>query len=324
MGITWLEGQHPAESWCVLDQDSIREAVEARWNAMLRAALYTIMPQYLHDASTYSHRLTLVFSGPLLLAFAFLNVELVNIPDVSEWSGTERLSYRATSLSGLRKKAKCVSSDGKSHKVPTLVAHLGAIGCSPDSTDALGSRLMTLQKALAFQMLPGPTRLLALEAIKPLDTDYYGRFGFQSSTPTFWSVSDHVSLVPMVYKLSSKDELSDLFSDWAPMAPACRNNVEAVSGPWNSAAPIVKRVSDFLWRLRDPEEARACLRTLCRRLKLNSKECQKLWSMRHHSLMYGREGSLPKDPLVLGSDWFESPAGFDETVLTALKAHIKS
>jgi len=326
MGLKWLDGFPASESWCVLDGPSIREAVEARWTAMLRAALFTIMPQYLHDASRYSHRLTLVFRGPILLAFAFLNLETVAIPDVSSWSGDERLSFWAPSLSGIRKRAKTSDApDGrqKAPRFPTVVAHLGAIGCSPHSTvvdgEGLGSRLMKVQKALAYQMLAGPVRLLALEAIKPLDTLYYGRFGFQTSTPSFWSVSDPVSLVPMVHKLRPEDSvhLSDLHFHVAE--PVDRSSIVAEDGPWSSVAPVVGRVSDFLWRHKDPESAANCLKLLCRRLGLTELECRKLWSMRFHSLMYAVKGSMrPKDPLVISEDWFQKSLTLDDAVVHAL------
>ena len=328
MGLTWLEGFPPSEAWCVLDGASIREAVEARWSAMLRAALFTISPQYLHDASKYSHRLTLVFRGPVLLAFAFLNVESVDIPDVSSWSGQERLSFWAPSLSGLRKKSKggpgAAGGHGKSRACPrvsTTVAHLGAIACSPHSTDALGSRLMRVQKWLAYQMLSGPVRLLALEAIKPLDTDYYGRFGFQTSTATFWSVSDPVSLVPMVYKLLDSDGACAAVYLGPPVVPVDRSKNVQEDGPWASAAPIASRMSDFMWRCKDHDAAFECLRTLCKRLSLTDLECQKLWSMRHHSLMYGRPESMkePKQPLHVPLEWFvKSSLSLDDATIHAL------
>ena len=307
MGLTWIEGTPESETWCVVYGASVREAVEARWLAMLRVALFTLMPQYLHDTSRYSHRLTLVFRGPVLLAFAFLNVELVCVPDLTAWSGVERLSYWALHLGP------------KAPKRTTRVTHLGAIAVSPHGPKGLGSRLMAFQKGLAHALLPDePVKILALEAIRPLDTDYYNHFGFQTSTPTFWAVSDPVSLVPMVLKLGASDAIG---LPVMPLEePSVRIGLVPEPGPWASLTTVVRKVSEFLWHLKVDSEASAALLSLCKRLELTETEIHKLWSMRHHSLAYGAKAPRPKSVLDVGPHWFtKPPVAFDAAALHALK-----
>ena len=311
MGLTWLEGTPESETWCVVYGASVREVVEARWLAMLRVALFTLMPQYLHDTSRYSHRLTLVFRGPVLLAFAFLNVELVNVPDLTAWSGVERLSYWALHLGP------------KAPKRSTRVAHLGAIAVSPHGPKGLGARLMAVQKGLAMALLPAePVKILALEAIRPLDTVYYNHFGFQTSTPTFWTVSDPVSLVPMVFKLGPTDGLPGLpgLPDLPAVEPSVRIGLVPEPGPWTSLTPVVNKVSEFLWHLKADMEASMALLSLCKRLDLSETEVLKLWSMRHHSLEYGSKAPRAKSALDVGPHWFtKPPVAFDSAALYALK-----
>lgn len=265
------------------------------------------------NAPSYSHRVTLVKTDGKLVAFAYMNAETFALPDaILAWDGVERLTQNAACFEAttLRKDLK------RKDQLPGIsIAHLGAIACSPFATKGLGSRLLELQRSIAKAM-GHASQMLAIEAIKPLDVDYYAAMGFKTTTPTFYPTAFCVSLVPMFSKLSNTVaiDLSSL-AHAVPITTKQREDSfcalwpegDARHAQYTDGHAMLTHVCNYMWQAKDTTLALESLRQIVVRANLTALEASKLWSMRYHSLSYQKPLPLERQPLTTSTEWFAGP-----------------
>lgn len=310
------EFAHHDEIWTVYhDAENIKKGITDLAVDMNRLVLFTLGASYIATMALYAQRLTLVrASNGQLMGFAIMNLETFQMPEwASEWDGTDRLTQNSESLRGVPKK--------RGDKKPVVIAHLGALGCGPLVVKGLGGRILNFQKAMVASM---GLSFLAIEAIKPLDTDYYGPRGFQTTTPTFYPTSGP-TLVPMFCKITAEDlpkgpigpiELADIATPSVAITTKEREAIAAPTDLWpagderhqffmTECPVLVSAIYSYMWHLRDDDAAIEALRRLTVRTSLEPKETLKLWSMRFHSQKrLADKKSLP----ISSSDWFKGPA----------------
>lgn len=300
---------------------------------MNRAVLYTLGGHYLTRMAYIAHRVTLVFKASLLVGFAVINFEKFELPEyVTDWNGTDRLTTTSPDFSHVTKKLHAT-------KKSFDLMHVAAIGCSPYATQGLGSRILTFQKIMARALLINgvPVPFVALEAIKPLNNQYYSKHGFKSTSPSFYPNNTSTNLVPMFYKLLDTDVskspeihsvLKRLNQDrfiresWdAADRSRCEDMVlpfnwanDARLTELNECGVLSGRIVDFLWNCKSNDDAKEYIRQISVRSSLRLEEILKLWSMRFHSLNYEKDVPMPKVPLTdMGSkSWSEGP---DKSIL---------
>lgn len=308
------------ESWTLYHEaDGIKKAISEHAHDMNRLVLFTLGHTYIMSMALYAQRLTLVKNpSGQLMGFAIMNIETFMMPEwASEWDGSERLTQNADSLKHVPKK--------RTEKRPTKIAHLGALGCGPlVAKMGLGSRLLDLQKVMAASM---GLSFLAIEAVKPLDTDYYGPRGFHTTTPTFYPVGPAPTLVPMFCKIgppggpggpaASRDLLAALEAIDVPEVAITTKEREAIGVPtdlwpaddlrhqfFTTECPVlVSYVYNYMWHIRDDTEALEALRRLTVRANLVTKEALKMWSMRFHSQK--RSSETNKSLPMSSASWFK-------------------
>jgi hypothetical protein len=289
---------------------------------MNRAVLFTLGAHYLSRTTYIAHRVTLVFKGGVIVGFAIINHEKFELPVyVTEWNGKERLSQKSPSFQEVQNK---LHAPKRSYNL----MHVAAIGCSPFATRGLGSRIVTFQKYMA-RVLGVP--FIALEAIKPLNTNYYSLHGFQTASALFYPMSTTTNLVPMFYKVldsdrsTSEDLNTMLLSLNHPVfhrdAWDAADRMESEKLPdclWpaddprtlylEECAKLSTKIVFYLWNCRSNDDALECLRQLSVRAELNLEEIKKLWSMRFHSLNYENKNPLERTPLNMGTrSWLDGP-----------------
>ena len=288
--------------------------------AACKEALHSPAPTHRSgDHAAFTHRITVVFDGPKLVGFAMMNAETFQLPEAIEaWDGKERLTSNAASLAETDMKG--LMRRKTAFALP--LAHLSVIGCSPFARRGLGSRLLRLQRAIAVSF-GFPAGLMAIEAVKPLDTDYYALHGFQTTTPTFYPLSDTVSLVPMFTKLVAADAAPEplcyglaALASPAPVSskdreamhhalwPADHENIKFI----NEASKLLSAILNFMWFQKDHEKAAEYLRRITVRAGLEPVETAKLWSMRFHSMAYQKTAIQSRVPLAADSAWFRGAA----------------
>ena len=298
---------------------------------MLKLALILVLKLVAcsSDHVGYTQRVTIVMdsiagysvAGPRLVAFAMMNAEAFELPPaVAAWNGKERLTSNACSLAGVK------GDLGKKSVASVPLAHLSLIGCSAYARKGLGVRLMRFQRAMAlsFGFAAG---LFAIEAAKPLDTDWYSKLdpAFYTTTPKFYPVTDTVSLVPMFSKLQPSDSagpaIDALLAGLAPAVPIDTKTRETShTDLWpaedpralvlDEAGKILRFLMNYMWQERDHEKAAELLRRLTVRAKLKPEETAKLWSMRFHSQAYHNTvamASPARVPLKATAEWFAAP-----------------
>ena len=283
-----------------------------------RVVLYTLGGHYLSRTTYIAHRVTLVFKTGALVGFAIINFQTFELPTyVDLWSGNERLSTKSPSFHDVQNK---IHAPKKTY----TVMHVAAIGCSPYATRGLGKRIIDFQKAIACA---SKVSLIALEAIKPLDIEYYSRHGFQTTSPSFYPNTAASNLVPMFYKVHPNDASSQVDLAFLngplyhrdPFNAADRAESENLEDClWapddprqiilDNYASLAYKIVYYLWQVRDNEEAKECLRQLSVRAELKIDEIKKLWSMRFHSMNYETKNPLAKIELSMGPRaWTEGP-----------------
>jgi hypothetical protein len=289
---------------------------------MNRAVLFTLGAHYLSSTTYIAHRVTLVFKANQIVGFAVINYETFDLPVyVNQWNGAERLSQKSPSLQDVQNK---LHAPKKSFNL----MHVAAIGCSPFATRGLGSRILSFQKCMASALnIP----FIALEAIKPLNTDYYSKHGFQTASPLFYPTSTTTNLVPMFYKVlptdtSSSSSLNGFLAElnksmyhrdpWDAADRAASETLPHCLWPsedprhafLDECASLSFKIVFYLWQCRGNEEASECLRQLAVRSSLHLDEIKKLWSMRFNCLNYENKNPLDKVPLNMGSrSWLDGP-----------------
>jgi len=287
---------------------------------MNRAVLNTLGAHYLSRTTYIAHRLTLVFANGRIVGFAVINYETFEMPVyVHQWNGLERLSQKSASL-------QMVPAKLQAAKEKYDLMHVAAIGCSPFATRGLGSRILTFQKHMAVGL---GVPFIALEAIKPLNTDYYSKHGFQTASPLFYPTSTTTNLVPMLYKVRDTDASSSLHlqaflkslnedmyhrDPWDATDRMASENLPDCLWPSNDdrhkildeCATLSQRIVHYLWQCRSNEDAKECLRQLSVRAGFTLEEIKKLWSMRFNCLNYENKNPLDKIPLDMGTrSWLD-------------------
>jgi len=242
-----------------------------------------------------------------------MNAETFALPDaILAWDGVERLTQNAACFeaTSLRKDLK------RKDQMPGIsIAHLGAIACSPFAAKGLGSRLLELQRSVAKAM-GHASQMLAIEAIKPLDVDYYAAMGFKTTTPTFYPTAFCVSLVPMFSKLMKVVDI-DLSSLKHAVPITTKQREDSFCALWPEGDPrhkiyadghaMLTHVCNYMWQAKDTAVAHESLRQIVVRANLTALEANKLWSMRFHSLSYQKPLPMERQPLAISADWFQGP-----------------
>ena len=327
------------EEWHIFDSRcDLVQIVAHFFPDLLRMCLYTLMPDYILNVARYSDRITLVITRdpigtPKLIGFASINAEVFDLPmEVAAWDGKSKMTFKEiTGSKGFHR---------ANTKRDTPLVHISCIICDePRGTPraqgqaSLGQRLLDFQKILAITM-NFDSRLVALEAVKPLDTLFYARQKFFTTTKTFYPVI-YKETVPMFHKL----DLNALFlrfatsksSTWYETlskmdAPKLIKTMTRVATtyerPWPDMDPrqaifedaftIYHLIYNFLWTkgLSD-EQSMLRIRMFIRRAQFSEDQILRLWHMRRYTLSYDsttrefKEDFLNAYPdLVAKQEWF--------------------
>lgn len=240
-----------------------------------------------------------------MLAFAFLNSEIFQLPDsVFLWDGEESLTQNSASMQGsdLRSKLR------RKEFVDVEVAHIAAVGASATCARGLGRRVIAFQDVLSAAF-GHRSKLIALEAIKPLNSELYPEMGFQNTTSSFYPVEDSATLVPMFKKIGDvviSETIAQLkkpnsISTTFRVAP---RECMIASEKMKFVNPLMSAVVFYLWSIRNDDEAKERLRQICVRAKFLREHALKLWSMRRRCLSYNKKPHECQ-PLVISDDWLK-------------------
>ena len=243
-----------------------------------------------------------------ILAFAFLNAEKFKLPDsVFSWDGLEALNSNSESMKGTELRAKL----RRKEFADVDVSHLAAVGASATCKKGLGRRVINFQKLLSIAF-DHKSKIIALEAIKPLDNELYPQMGFKNTTSSFYPLEDSSCLVPMFMKLQDVEVplclrkfkiANPIETTFRNMQRACIFDDDVGRHKMKTSYALTMAICTFLWRLKNDDDAKERLRQIVVRAEFSRKEAEKLWSMRHRCLSYSC--TLEKTPLNVDDEWFK-------------------
>jgi hypothetical protein len=294
------------EIWEVFDSRADHQKVMAEHLfTIMKLSCFTLKPDYIMRTCLYSNRFTLVFKvsemKKELIGFASLNAEMFEMPrDVLLWDGKSRLSIHSVGP----KRTTVAKQD-------TPVVHISSIVCDSKDNKDLGTRIVLFQKLLAL-CFEFEHRLLALEAIKPLDALFYKQNDFQTATETFYPTSFD-DTVPMfckiqeiaLMKLFMSTEGSSIFRalqnldkpktiqfrthdrELMRILPDLWDSSDVRQTKFEDMTVLVELVWAFLWLTKEKqEEAIQRMKVLVRRANLTFDDCMRLWRMRKYTTTY--------------------------------------
>ena len=338
------------ETWHVFDSRcNLQDIVATYFEQLLRMCLYTLTPEYILNVAKYSDRITLVMSkdtSPKLLGFSSMNAEVFDLPmEAAAWDGNTKMTFRE--LTG----TKTVHRTNTKRDTPLV--HISCIICDEPKErrkgQSLGQRLLEFEKILAFTM-NFDSRLVALEAVKPLDQLFYAKQKFFTTTKSFYPLI-YKDTVPMFHKLDISGMCLRLAacrnSSWYQTLlslekPKCIKTEQRVATKFERLWPvddprepifedatvIFTLINAFLWtkNLSD-DQAMSRVRMFIRRAKFSEDQILRLWHMRRYTLGYCHTTSsfneefLSSYPdLVAKKEWFKpSSILFGDRDLYALR-----
>jgi hypothetical protein len=212
-------------------------------------------------------------------------------PSIDFWDGRERLTRDAVSLQDTDIRSELL----KGTKISKTLPHLSILGSC-----GRGKALLDIMRRIASN---SESKLMAIEAMKPLDTTFYNNFGFFTTTETFYPIDEANMLMPMFHKFTSIEECPFLpenaFAD-KPKWPVTPIDIVTVE----NANFVLTFLSTFLWKTKYHDEAAELLRRVVVRQKLNPFEASKLWRMRLHCLAY-KSDKVDSVPAPIQDSWFQ-------------------
>jgi hypothetical protein len=222
-------------------------------------------------------------------------------PSIDFWDGRERLTRDAVSLQDTDIRSELL----KGTKIEKTLPHLSILGSC-----GRGKALLDIMRRIASN---SESKLMAIEALKPLDVFFYNKFGFYTTTETFYPIDESNALMPMFHKFTSIEECPFLEADafaagpkW-PVTPIDPDVIE-------NANFVLKFLSTFLWKIKYNEEASELLRRVVVRQKLSPFEASKLWRMRLHCLAYKASDKVDSVPAPIQDSWFQKKTLDRETI----------
>lgn len=225
------------------------------------------------------------------------------MPDsVFLWDGEESLTQNSSSMQGSDLRSKLRRKEFSNIEV----AHIAAVGASATCARGLGRRVIAFQDVLSAAF-NHKSKLIALEAIKPLNSELYPEMGFQNTTSSFYPIEDSAVLVPMFKKIGNPIISEQISSLKKPISieTSFRNaprKCPIAAEKLQSVAPLMHAVVSYLWSIKNDDEAKERLRQICVRAHFLRSHALKLWSMRRRCLSYNKK---PHESSVLEftDDW---------------------
>jgi hypothetical protein len=246
-----------------------------------------------------------------LVGIALMDLKQFDFPPAIDfWDGRERLTQNALSFAETDMRSQLLTK----LKIPKSLPHLSILGSS-----GRGRPLLDIMRRIASNC---KSNMMAVEAMKPLDSTFYCKYGFWSTTAAFYPIDESNMLMPMFHKFTAIEE--------CPFLPAEAfefnqfNESKATRPVINyaiieNANIILQFLSTFLWKTKNHDDAAESLRRITVRQMLSPSDASKLWRMRLHCLAY--KTSEPVECATpITESWFKSRPLKPEVIAAIKKA----
>jgi hypothetical protein len=245
-----------------------------------------------------------------LVGIALMDLKSFEFPPAIDfWDGRERLTQNALSFQETDIRSQLLTKQ----KITKILPHLSILGSS-----GRGRCLLDIMRRIASNC---NSNMMAVEAMKPLDSTFYCKFGFYSTTTAFYPLDESNMLMPMFHKFTSIEECPFLqpeaFEYTSNKWPVPKIEYSVIE----NANILLQFLSTFLWKTKNHDDASESLRRIVVRQMLTPSDASKLWRMRLHCLAY--KSSEPVDcatPII--ESWFKSKPLKTE-VIKAIRAAIE-